>query len=276
MDLTEDVVAEVERRLTVRLDRSAVATGAWAESAGHHTDRGTWVRVDSRAVSRIQPQSWVGAEAASVIPDVPKPAWLQSATWRGADQSRVWRAEEMEFIAEAVIAEQGATLMTDPELSDTWWVELREALTALAEFRTFRVSGRQELITRRISQVLGSDIGVVDTTVTEWTTSHGDLHWGNVTGPRLVFLDWGDWGLAPRGNDAACLWATALAVPEVAARVLAEFYDDLHSRSGRIARLWVLSNLLRMAERRPDVQALVEPVAKAAEQLVSDLRQTNG
>jgi hypothetical protein len=82
MDLTETVVAEVERRLGVRLDRTVTATGAWAESAGHRTNRGTWVRVDSRTTGRIQPQSWIGAEAASVIPDVPKPAWLQSATWR--------------------------------------------------------------------------------------------------------------------------------------------------------------------------------------------------
>lgn len=272
MDLTENVVAEVERRIGVRLDRSAVATGAWAESAGHRTDRGTWVRVDSRAVSWIQPQSWIGAEAASVIPGVPKPAWLQSATWLDADDGRVWRAEEMDLVTEPVISAQGATLTADPGLPDTWWTELRAALTALSGFRTFRVAGRQELITRRISQVLGADITAVDTTVTEWTTSHGDLHWGNITGPRLVILDWADWGLAPRGNDAACLWAAALAVPEVAARVLAEFHDDLHSRSGRIARLWMCSNLLRIAQRRADAHPLAEPASKAAAQLVTDLQ----
>jgi hypothetical protein len=272
VDLSEDVVAEVERRLAVTLDRSTVATGAWAESAGHRTDRGTWVRVDSRTAARIQPQSWVGAEAASVIPNVPKPAWLQSATWLDAGNSRVWRAEEMEFVTEAVVSDQGATLTTDPGLPDMWWTNLRMALTALAGFRTFRVSGRQELITRRISQVLGSDIHTVDTTVTEWTTSHGDLHWGNLTAPGLVFLDWGDWGRAPRGNDAACLWASSLAVPEIADRVLTEFHDDLESRSGRIARLWVLSNLLRIAARRADAQALTGPAATAADRLVSDLQ----
>lgn len=273
MELTEDVVAEVERRLAVRLNRSAVATGAWAESAGHRTDRGTWVRVDSRAVSVIQPQSWVGAEAASVIPGVPKPAWFQSATWLDPDQKRVWRAEEMELITEPVIAGQGAMLTTDPGLPDGWWAELRTALTALAEFRTFRVAGRQELITRRISAVLGDQVRHVDTTVTEWSTSHGDLHWGNLTAPGLVFLDWADWGLAPRGNDAACLWATALAVPEIADRVLTEFHDELESRSGRIARLWVVANILRIAARgRADAHPLAEPAAKAAEQLVTDLQ----
>ncbi|OLT11062.1 hypothetical protein BJF78_27785 [Pseudonocardia sp. CNS-139] len=272
VDVPDDVVAEVERRLALRLDRSTMATGAWAESSGYRTDRGTWVRVDSRSATVIQPQAWVGAEAASVIRDVPKPAWFQSATWLDASSGRVWRAEEMELVAEPVIAGRGAVLTADPGLPDTWWTQLRTALAALAGFRTFRVSGRQELITRRISQVLGGAVQSVDTTVTEWTTSHGDLHWGNLTAPRPVLLDWADWGLAPRGNDAAGLWATALAFPAVADRVLTEFHDDLESRSGRIARLWVVSNILRIADRRADARALTEPAAKAADQLVADLR----
>ncbi|OLF09127.1 hypothetical protein BLA60_21370 [Actinophytocola xinjiangensis] len=271
MDLTDDVVAEVERRLGVRLDRAATATGAWAESAGHRTDRDTWVRVDSRPVARIQPQSWIGAEAASVIRDVPKPDWLQSATWRDPAGTTVWRADEMELVADAVITRSGAMLTSDPGLPDAWWADLRAALAALARFTTFRVSGRQELITRRISQVLGDQVHHVDTTVTEWATSHGDLHWGNITGPRLVILDWADWGLAPRGNDAACLWATALGVPEIADRVLAEFGDDLHTRSGRIARLWTTCNILRIAPRRADARSLTKPARRAADQLLTDL-----
>lgn len=162
-------------------------------------------------------------------------------------------------------------LATDPDLPDSWWVGLHTALAALAGFATLRVSGRQELITRRISQVLGAAVQHVDTTVPEWATSHGDLHWGNITAPQLRILDWADWGLAPRGNDPACLWATSLGVPDVAARVLTEFHHDLQSRSGRIARLWVLSNILRMAGRRADARALAEPAAEAADQLVTDL-----
>ncbi|MGH3624693.1 MAG: hypothetical protein ACRDQ5_23380 [Sciscionella sp.] len=268
VDLPDDVIAEVERRLNVHLDRSEVKTGAWAESAGHRTDRGTWVRVDSRSPSRIQPQSWVGAEAASVIPGIPKPGWLQSASWADTEYGRVWRAEEIELITEPVIVEHGTMLTADPGLPDAWWAELRSTLATLADYRTFRVSGRQELITRRVNQIFP---GAVDTTVTEWTTSHGDLHWGNLTSPALFLLDWADWGLAPRGNDAACLWASALAVPDVAARVHAEFRDDLDCRSGKIARLWVCSNILRMADRRADAHALTEPATAAADRLLKDL-----
>ncbi|MGH3832666.1 MAG: hypothetical protein ACRDRS_19880 [Pseudonocardiaceae bacterium] len=269
MQLPDDVVSQVERRLDVQLDRSSSKTGAWAESAGYRSDRGTWVRVASRPLTVIQSQSWVGAEAASVIPGIPKPAWFQSATWVDTSRGRVWRAEEMELVTEPVVAAIGTMLTAPPDLPDTWWAQLRAALAALAGFRTLRVSGRQELITRRISQVLG---GAVDTTVTEWATSHGDLHWGNITAPGLSLLDWADWGLAPRGNDAACLWGSALAVPDTADRVHAEFRDDLDCRSGTIARLWVCGNILRLADTRADARDLAEPARAAADQLVTDLK----
>jgi len=53
---------------------------------------------------------------------------------------------------------------------------------------------------------------------------------------------------------------------------LSEFHDELHSRSGRIARLWVVANVLRIAPRRPDAHPLAEPATKAAQQLVTDLQ----
>ncbi|MGH3826710.1 MAG: hypothetical protein ACRDQX_05995 [Pseudonocardiaceae bacterium] len=204
-----------------------------------------------------------------MIPGIPNPAWLQSATWVDTNRGRVWRAEEMELVTEPVVAVTGTMLTAPPDLPDTWWVELRAALAALAGFRTLRVCGRQELITRWISQVFG---GVVDTTVIEWATSHGDLHWGNITAPGLALLDWADWGLAPRGNDAACLWGSALAVPDTADRVHAEFRDDLDCRSGKIARLWVCGNILRLADKRADARDLAERARAAADQLVKDLR----
>ncbi len=107
MQLPDDVIAQVERRLDVRLDYSSPRTGAWATSAGH---RGPWVRVDSRSPTVIQPQSWVGAEAASVIPSIPKPVWFQSATWLDTSRERVWRAEEMELITEPVVTATGTML----------------------------------------------------------------------------------------------------------------------------------------------------------------------
>lgn len=53
------------------------------------------------------------------IPDVPKPAWLQSATWADASRGRVWRAEEMELVTEPVVAVTGTMLTAPPVLPDT-------------------------------------------------------------------------------------------------------------------------------------------------------------
>lgn len=112
----------------------------------------------------------------------------------------------------------------------------------------------------------------MDTSITQWTTSHGDLHWANITAPGLCLLDWAVWGLAPRSNDAASLWGSALAVPDTADWVHAEFRHDLDCGSGKIARLWVCSNILRMADQRANARDLAERARAAAERLVNSLQ----
>jgi hypothetical protein len=50
-----------------------------------------------------------------------------------------------------------------------------------------------------------------------------------------LLLDWGLWGLAPRGVDAA--WLIAFSSPDEALtrRLLAAFTDDLETPSGKVA-----------------------------------------
>lgn len=269
MRVPDDVISEVERQLAVILEVGEPATGVWGETAGFRTDRDSWVRVSFRSRRSIQPQSWIGPEAASAtLSDaVPVPRWFRSVSWLDDDRDRVWRADEIEFSNSPTILNRTAVLTTDPELSAEWWGQLSGSLVALASHRTHRMSGRQELITRRICQTFG---GKIDTTVTEWAVAHGDLHWGNITAPELMFLDWGDWGLAPRGNDAAGLWACALAVPRIADQVFNLFRQDLMSRSGMIARLWVLSNIVRNSHR-PDTAVIADKAANAAKILIKEL-----
>jgi len=45
---------------------------------------------------------------------------------------------------------------------------------------------------------------------------HGDFGWHDLTSPDCVILDWEDWGMAPRGYDAAILWHTSFAIPALA------------------------------------------------------------
>src|SRR5882757_8801832 len=217
----DDAVKRVERALGVEVDRATVVFGAYGTTEGFRSRRGTWVRVQRRAVWRPAGPAWIGAEAAGALTGVPRPAWFQSASWVDEPRSVVWRADEIEFIASPAV--QGSENLTAaPELPDTWWAGLKAALAALAAFETDRVGMRQAHLTRRINQVFE---GRVDTTVDEWVTAHADLHWRNLTMDGHL-LDWEDWGAAPRGWDATQLWGASLPVPALAERVQQEFAAD--------------------------------------------------
>jgi hypothetical protein len=92
----------------------------------------------------------------------------------------------------------------------------------------------------------------------------GSLGWANLTGPTLWILDWEDFGSAPRGLDAATLWAGSLAVPEVADKVLESRRRDLDSRTGQIMMLFKCAELLSWADER---EPLYAPTRREAERL---------
>ena len=125
----------------------------------------------------------------------------------------------------------------------------------------------QDYIHRTIRRYLG-DIGV-DTTVRRWDLAHGDLHWANLTSPELTILDWEGFGPAPRGFDAAHLYAYTLPVPELAARVRAVFADVLATPEGRLAELTVAAILLQAADRDPVHARLAPAVREHARELLS-------
>jgi hypothetical protein len=259
----EDVLARVERAFDRRLDRSSVVYGEYGATEGFRTSAGTWVRIERRRRWRISGAVWIGLEAASTIRGVRKPEWFQSTTWVDAERDVAWRADEVELLSDPVVGD----LATAAGLPDVWWASLRESLTALAAHPTERVGMSQAHLTRRITEVFDG----VDTTVDEWATAHTDVHWHNLSaGAHLI--DWEDWGLAPRGLDAACLWQASLPNPDLAARVLTEFATDLDTRSGKLALLVQCANAVRVARRRGTPTPLSEPAAVAAEKLVADLR----
>ena len=65
-----------------------------------------------------------------------------------------------------------------------------------------------------------------------------------MTEPTFCVFDWEDWGMAPRGLDAANLWGASLAVPALADRVRSERRDDLESRDGKLMTLFVAAKIL--------------------------------
>lgn len=265
----DDVFAEVEKALGVRLEQSGLTYGTQGATVGFPTNAGTWVRVAWVPPEKVSIQAWTGGEIAAAIIGVKKPELYRSYRWADRDRSVVWRADEVELINSKAVHPTGI-IDSQPDLPDGWWESLTSSLAALAEFQTRRVGMSQEHLTRRINQVFGEE--GVDTEVHEWTTAHADLHWGNVTAPDCYLLDWEDWGLGPRGLDAATLWGTSLLVPAAADRVQEVFADDLNSRSGLLAQLLFCSNVIRINSPKPTPSPLLEPARREAERLLGALR----
>lgn len=113
-----DVVERIERALSVGIDRSSVVYGGYGTTEGFRSLRGTWVRVQRRAVWRPAGPAWIGAEAAGALTGVPRPAWFQAVSWVDEPRRVVWRADEIEFIASPAVQGSG-DLAAVPELPDT-------------------------------------------------------------------------------------------------------------------------------------------------------------
>jgi hypothetical protein len=62
----EDVIARVQRCLGVRLDRET--TVVKRRSVGGRTDRGTWIRMEARSLSKLARQGGGGPMKPSLLP----------------------------------------------------------------------------------------------------------------------------------------------------------------------------------------------------------------
>lgn len=264
----DDVLDVAEQALGVRLQRPSRTYGTSGATVGLRTNADTWVRIAWRPREQLHEQSWVGAEHASVINDVRKPALYRSHRWVDDQRGVVWRADEMELVRSSAVHSTGV-IDSDPSMPDEWWVSLAGSLAALAKHATDRVGMRQDHLTRRINQVFD---GEVDTTIDDWTTANTDVHWGNVTAPDCYLLDWEDWGKGPRGLDAATLWGHSLLVPAVAGRIQQDFAADLGSRSGRLGQLLFCANVIRLNADKPIPSPLLGPARAEADRLLQELQ----
>ncbi|MFB7782209.1 phosphotransferase [Streptomyces vinaceus] len=266
----EDVLERVEESLHVRVDRQTLVRKR--RSLGGRTERGTWVRIERRGFERIGAQGWNGTEAAAVLQGVAMPEWHQGVAWREPGEPVMWRADELELIASPPVG-KGALVLEDPGLPDAWWEALNSSLDSLAVQRTPRIATpdtvtiTQEEVTQTLAEVFP---GVPDTQIEQWTPAHADLTWANVMGPEFSIIDWEDWGMAPRGLDAATLWGNALAVPALADRVHQERRAELESRDGKLMSLFFLSKIVGPHAYEDD--PLLGPARKEAERLVAELQ----
>jgi hypothetical protein len=236
----DGVLEQVESMLRLQLDRSSLVRKR--RSVGAATDRGTWVRAERRAWSKIDSQGWNGTESAAVLHGVAKPDWFAGVAWRDRDEPVAWRADETALLPANPIG--SAVLAVDPGLSDLWWKDFNASMDALGGARTTRLASPDtELVSSEgVAAAILAAFGVeVDATFRQWVPAHADLNWANMTAPEFCLFDWEDWGNAPRGLDAASLWAASLAVPALAERVRREREQDLAGRDGRLMLLFALS-----------------------------------
>nr|WP_030992841.1 hypothetical protein [Streptomyces sp. NRRL S-1813] len=267
----DEVLDRVERSLDVRLERGS--GGAWCASVARsaRTDRGTWVRLERRPLARVDGQGWNGTEAAAALEGVAMPRWLAGVAWRDASGEAMWRADETNLLPGAPV-KPGGTLTVDPQLPGAWWGQLNRSLDALAGQTTTRIATPDTVtITQgRVTQEITSTFGDLGTTLADWRPAHTDLNWANVTGPTFCLFDWEDWGMAPRGLDAASLWGNSLAAPGLAERVWRERREDLESRDGLLMALFYCTKVVgRWAD---EADPKLAPARIAAERIVGELQ----
>jgi hypothetical protein len=262
-----NVISRVQGVFGVRFDTATEVRKR--RSLGFRTDRDTWVRIEVRELARIDGQGWNGVECATVLAGIAKPAWHQGVAWLDADTALAWRADETELIRDPAI-KPGGILTTEPELSELWWATYNASLDALAASTTTRIAtpGLRPITQQRFTDTIHQVFPEIDPTITEWSVAHGDLAWANLTAPNCFLLDWEDWGLAPRGLDAATLWSESLALPELAERVRTERRADLDSQTGQLTRLFCCAKLVAAGDR---AGPLLEPAKVQAAKVLSDL-----
>ncbi|WP_101258375.1 hypothetical protein [Streptomyces barkulensis] len=265
----DTVLDDVERSLRTRLDRDTLVRKR--RSLGARTDRGTWVRIERRRMEKIGGQGWNGTECAAVLEGVAQPRWHRAVVWRQPDGAAMWRADETDLLPGAPIGT--SVLASDPGLPDAWWQALNASLDVLAAHRTSRVATPDTVtITQRdVTEAIGRFLpDGIDTTVSQWRPAHADLNWANMTGPQFCLFDWEDWGMAPRGLDAASLWGNSLAVPALAERVRHERRRDLESRDGKLMTLFVCAKILAPDAHPEDPRP--EPARRTAARIAEELQ----
>lgn len=261
----QKLLDEAAQRLgTDFLPHGQVAQG-FRPAVGVPTTRGTWARISWHHPAALFSREFSGMEASMAVRGVPKPSFLQATHWMSGDL--VCRAEEVTLITEKTVS---TTYVLDeaPVLTERWWDDLADALADLARTDTSRIGLVQEDIDRPIREAFGES---VDTTIQQWVVGHGDLQWPNLTAPRLFVLDWDSWGLMPRGLDAAKMWASVFRLPLLTEEISERFADDLDTRDGKLARLWVCANRVLGARRRGKETDQSEHARRVGESLLAEL-----
>ncbi|WP_131765614.1 hypothetical protein [Candidatus Protofrankia californiensis] len=241
-----DVFLEAAQRLGVAPCTPATSVADNIGGPVLYKGERVWLRVAPFHENGMDREAWTGIRDAAVLSGIHKPTLLGSVEWAHTQPVNVPVCADLMTLATDPVAAPGSQYLATPiTLSPRWLGDLRASLDALATHPTDRTFWAHcaERYRYLLHAVYGRPLpsGIEPT----WgSTEHLDLHWGNVTVPNLMILDWEHWGVGVTGYGAARLYCTALAVPEVAERVYATFADVLDSPSGRYAQLVAAADIL--------------------------------
>ena len=116
-----------------------------------------------------------------------------------------------------------------------------------------------------VSKIIRSTFGHrVISVAPEWTSAHGDLHWGNILDSG-VLVDWDSFSQKPKGYDAASIVLFSVSNSKLFERLYRDFFDILQTDSGRVATLLIAAFILN---RMPESFKLYEPNIREAVMLI--------
>lgn len=251
-----------------RLDVSLIGDGAfgWRDrtigSTVIRNGERFWLRATAETQDWAQGDPWTGNRDAAEISDVPKPHLVARVEWE--EPPVAMYAELMTYVPDQVCSST-PELMRPLDAPDTWWRDLRSALDKLALHPTDRGEHSPEAVLRELEDLYARRLDLPRPSL---RTEHTDLHWANLTSPRLCILDWEYWGSAPAGYGAALLYFHSLLVPETAEKVRQVFADLLDTPSGQVAQLSAAAHILGRAHRVDDYAELQHPVRRHTHRLL--------
>ncbi|MFI1018150.1 hypothetical protein [Streptomyces sp. NPDC020965] len=244
-----DRMTAAHTRAVAALDATPAGPLVWGyqgrtlgRRADHPLHGACWLRLHLAPDGTEGGKLWEGTEqAAHLFTAVRKPAL--HAIRDTATAEYAYRAELTQYIHEPALSPE-PVLRAEVDLHDSWFTAIRADLETIAATPTERTSVRQQWIDRAVPTFTGRPAPQI----TDWTCAHGDFHLANIT-TSAVILDWEGFGMAPRGWDAALLYAYTLLAPATAARIHAAFTDILNTEAGQTAQLIVAADLLQSTSR---------------------------
>lgn len=224
-------LTEAARRLNLVLIGQPVRSYFSYSSKASRDGEDYWLRLRRFETATWDESKHLGYEESSAVHGVPKPVIADRVVWQGP--AHLVRAELLTHIGEPIVS-SSIHLKSMPELPESWWASLHEALENLGGTPTDRDTANVLGDTAYLRGFYGVDLPEP----TDWTAEHEDPHWNNLTGPRLHILDWDYWGRQPRGFTVAGLFCTSLGVPEISDRLWREFADVMEAPSGKWSVLY--------------------------------------